>query len=56
VREQFETIAVMLGRQLPKVEQLMRRAREDLLGFTGFPRLHWRKIWSNNPPPRAAEP
>jgi Transposase, Mutator family len=56
VREQLETIAVMLGRRLPKVGQLMRRAREDLLGFTGFPQLHWRKIWSTNPQPRAAEP
>src|SRR3954463_4581045 len=37
VREQFETIAGMLGRQLPKVEQMMRGAREDLLAFTGFP-------------------
>src|SRR5215204_2798519 len=49
VHEQFETIAVMLGRQLPKVEQMMRAAREDLLGFTGFPQSHWRKIWSTNP-------
>jgi putative transposase len=49
VREQFETIAMMLGRQLPKVEQLMRGAREDLLAFTGFPQPHWRKIWSTNP-------
>jgi transposase-like protein len=38
VAEQFETIAVMLGRQLPKVEQMMRAARDDLLGFTTFPR------------------
>src|SRR3954462_7873472 len=49
VREQFETIAGMLGRQLPKVEQMMRAAREDLLAFTGFPQPHWRKIWSTNP-------
>jgi transposase-like protein len=49
VREQFETIASMLGRQLPKVEQMMRAAREDLLAFAGFPQLHWRKIWSTNP-------
>src|SRR3954466_9851324 len=34
--EQTETIAGMLGRQLPKVEQLMREAREDLLAFTAF--------------------
>ena len=26
------TIAAMLGRQLPKVEQMMREARDDLLG------------------------
>ena len=43
VREQFETIAMMLGRQLPKVEQMMREAREDLLAFTGFPQPDWRK-------------
>ena len=49
VTEQFETIAMMLGRQLPKVEQMMRQAREDLLAFTGFPQQHWRKIWSTNP-------
>ena len=49
VREQFETIAMMLGRQLPKVETMMRDATDDLLGFTGFPQSHWRKIWSTNP-------
>ena len=46
VREQFETIAMMLGRQLPKVEQMMRAAREDLLAFTGFPQQHWRKTFA----------
>ena len=49
VHEQFETIAMMLGRQLPKVEQMMRQASDDLLAFTGFPQQHWRKIWSTNP-------
>ena len=50
VGEQFETIATMLGRQFPKVEQMMRQAREDLsLAFTAFPSSHWRKIWSTNP-------
>jgi putative transposase len=39
----------MLGKQLPKVEQMLRGAREDLLGFTGIPPAHWRKIWSTNP-------
>ena len=49
VHEQFETIAMMLGRQLPTVEAMMRAARDDLLAFTGFPQAHWRTIWSTNP-------
>jgi len=49
VGDQFETIAMMLGRQIPKVEQMMREARDDLLAFTAFPPQHWRKIWSTNP-------
>ena len=40
---------MMLGRQLPKVEAMMREARDDLLAFTAFPVSHWRKIWSTNP-------
>jgi len=49
VAEQFDVIAGMLGRQFPKVEQLMLAAKEDLLAFTGFPVSHWKKIWSTNP-------
>jgi putative transposase len=47
MHEQFEVIAAMLGRQLPKVETML-RARDDLLSFTAFPQAHWRKIWSTN--------
>jgi putative transposase len=50
VTEQFEVIvATMLGKQLPKVEQMLREAHDDLLAFTGFPVSHWKKIWSTNP-------
>ena len=49
VSEQFDVIAAMLGRQLPKVERLMTDAKDDLLAFTGFPPAHWKKIWSTNP-------
>jgi transposase-like protein len=49
VAEQFDVIAGMLGRQFPKVEQLMLAAKEDLLAFTSFPVSHWKKIWSTNP-------
>ena len=49
VSEQFDTIAVMLGRQLPKVQAMMVDAKDDLLAFSAFPQLHWRQLWSTNP-------
>jgi putative transposase len=49
VRDQLDVIAGMLGRQLPKVETMLRDAACDLLAFTGFPVGHWKKIWSTNP-------
>ena len=39
----------MPGKQLPKVEQVLREARDDLIAFAGFPVAHWKKIWSTNP-------
>ncbi len=49
VHEQFDVIATMLGRQLPKVESMLRGTKDDLLAFAGFPNSHWKKIWSTNP-------
>ena len=49
VHEQFEVIATMLGKQLPKVEHMLREAKDDLLAFTAFLASHWKKIWSTNP-------
>jgi len=49
VLEQFEVITGMLGRQLPKVEVMMRQAKGDLPTFTASPQAHWRQIWSTNP-------
>jgi putative transposase len=49
VHAQFEQIAAMLGRQLPKVERMLRDAGDDILAFTAFPPAHWKKIWSTNP-------
>ena len=49
VREQLDVIAGMLGRQLPKVETMLRDAADDLLAFTNFPVGHWKKIWCTNP-------
>jgi len=49
VREQLDTIAGMLGRQLPKVEAMLREACTDVTAFADFPVSHWKKIWSTNP-------
>ena len=54
VREQLDVIAGMLGRQLPKVEAMLRDAAEDLLAFTAFPVGHWKKIWSTDESVNAA--
>jgi transposase-like protein len=49
VAEQYDVIAGMLGRQLPKVEAMMTEAKDDLLAFAVFPQPHWRQLWSTNP-------
>jgi putative transposase len=49
VREQLDVIAVMLGRQFPKVEAMLREAADELTAFADFPVAHWKKIWSTNP-------
>jgi putative transposase len=34
----------MLGRQLPKVESMLRGAAADITAFADFPVPHWKKI------------
>src|SRR3954465_5134292 len=48
VREQLDVIATMLGRQLPKVESMLREAADDVTAFADFPVSHWKKVWSTN--------
>lgn len=45
---QLDKMAAMLGRQFPKVEQMLIGAKADLMAFSGFPQPHWRKLWSTN--------
>jgi putative transposase len=49
VREQVETVALMLEPKLPGVADMLRDAREEITAFADFPEAHWRKIWSTNP-------
>jgi transposase-like protein len=46
---QLDKVAVMLGRQFPKVEEMLIDAKPDVLAFAAFPTAHWKKIWSTNP-------
>jgi putative transposase len=49
VREQFDRIVATLGDQFPDVATMLTDAKEDLLAFSAFPEVHWRKVWSTNP-------
>ncbi len=49
VRSQLDTVADMLGKQFPKVKDMLLEAKDDLTAFAGFPERHWKKIQSTNP-------
>lgn len=49
VEAQWDHVAATLEERWPKAAQLMHTARPEVLAFTAFPQVHWRKIWSTNP-------
>ena len=49
ILKQFGEVTTMLGRSHPKVAVMLTDTESDLLAFAGFPRRHWRQIWSTNP-------
>jgi hypothetical protein len=51
--EQLDTIAHMLGRQLPKVETVLRETAEYITAFGDFPVPQWKR--SGHQPTRAAQ-
>src|SRR5204862_7199663 len=48
VREQHARIVAQLATRFPEAAALLDEAAADLLAFTGFPKEHWRQLWSNN--------
>ena len=48
VREQHARIVDQLETRFPDAAALLEEAGPDLLAFTGFPKEHWRQLWSNN--------
>jgi len=49
VNQAWEEVRDQLATSFPKVGPLMDEAKAEVLAFTGFPKAHWRKIWSTNP-------
>ena len=45
----WDEVRDQLAKSFPKVGPLMDEAKAEVLAFTGFPKPHWRKIWSTNP-------
>jgi putative transposase len=52
VHAQHARVVDQLTDRFPAAAELLVDAAADLLAFTGFPREHWRQIWSNNPQER----
>jgi transposase-like protein len=48
-REQWRKVAATFRERFPRLAQLMDAAEADVLAYLGFPREHWRQIWSTNP-------
>jgi transposase-like protein len=48
VHEQHRRIVEQLESRFPEAAALLDEAGTDLLAFTGFPKEHWRQVWSNN--------
>jgi len=48
VLEQHARVVAQLEERFPDAAELLAKAAPDLLAFTGFPKEHWRQLWSNN--------
>ena len=49
---QHRRVVDQLAERFSDAARLLEDAAEDILAFSGFPKSHWRQIWSNNPQER----
>lgn len=49
---QHARVVAQLDERFPDAAAHLADAAADVLAFTGFPKEHWRQIWSNNPQER----
>jgi transposase-like protein len=52
VWEQHARVVEQLTERFSAAADLLAEAGPDVLAFTGFPKEHWKQIWSNNPQER----
>jgi putative transposase len=52
VWEQHARVVDQLTERFPAAAELLAEAAPDVLAFTGFPKEHWKQVWSNNPQER----
>src|SRR3954463_12392290 len=48
VHEQHRRVVDQLAARFPEAAALLDEIAPDLLAFSGFPKEHWRQLWSNN--------
>lgn len=49
---QLQRVVQQLEERFPDAAHMLADASHDVLAFTGFPKQHWRQVWSNNPQER----
>jgi putative transposase len=48
VHDQHARVVAQLEGRFPEAARMLEEAGPEILAFTGFPKEHWRQLWSNN--------